>query len=264
MTRVKHLLQSGIRRAHIEAARRPLPDSLAIYFHSLIPGRHDAFRQAITSMRERGYEIVGSPERLVEGSGRTVWISFDDNYRSWYNSLELLEELDVQATFFLNTEPLRDRADDDVIRRFYERIDDETDPTPLSSSEVREMSEAGHKIAAHTHVHHNVAAVPAQHAIDDLGLNIEIIASITDTDVVDFAIPFGMRRFYDRALEQPIIGLGISTISYAIPAMQHATRERPYLHRSQWHLDRSVKENWNNIEVDGRIFERLTGRSAVG
>jgi peptidoglycan/xylan/chitin deacetylase (PgdA/CDA1 family) len=249
---------------HVRAARRPLPDSIAIYFHALNPAHHHAFRHAIASIRDRGYEITGSTQRLLEGRGRTAWISFDDNFRSWFESLDLLESLDARATFFLNTEPLRDKADDETIRRYYERIDDRTFPTPLSSDEIREMSRAGHVIAAHTHVHHNLASVPVQRVVDDMRLNIEMIESITGTAVQDFAIPFGMRRFYDTALEAPIMALGISTISYAIPAMQHARPDPPYLHRSQWHLDRSVEENWQDIEVDGRAFERATGRSAVG
>lgn len=261
---VKRLIQNAIRTAHLRVARRPLGNQIALYFHALEAKDQDGFRLAIESLRARGYRIVGSPDEFLDEEGRRAWISFDDNYRSWYEAIPLLEELSVRATFYLNTQPLRDRASEQAISAYFDRIDHRGDRTPLSSAEVRKIHEAGHTIGSHTHSHHDLGSVTTSVALADLETNLDSIEEITGDRPQHFAIPFGMRRYFDPSLEQPMMGAGIRTITYAIPGMQHATPIARSLHRTPWRFDRSLSHNWEDLEVDGRWFERLTGRSAVG
>lgn len=261
---MKKTIQHAVRRVHRLGARKPLGDRIAIYFHALERRDHDQFCRVIESLRARGYTTVGSPDEYVSSRGRTAWISFDDNYRSWFEALPLLERLEVTATFYINTVPMRDAASPAEIDAFFDHINHHGDRTPLSSDETRAIAEAGHVVGAHTHSHHNLAAVPSSIALDDLKLNLAIISATVGETPRHFAIPFGMRRFFSSDLLHPIKALGFETISYAIPAMQHAPIVPTSLHRAPWHFHRSIDENWLDLEVDGRIFERITGRSAVG
>jgi hypothetical protein len=46
--------------------------------------------------------------------------------------------------------------------------------------------------------------------------------------------------------------------------MQFARQAADRIQRSLWRLDAPLDVNLDNLRVDGRLFERLTGRSAVG
>ena len=109
---VKHALQLGIRQVHMRWLDRGLPDRLGLYFHSLPPESHYAFGALVDALRARGYRFVTTSAFRATGAGRVAALSFDDNYRAWYASLPLFARLDVPATFYVNSLPLREDAHD--------------------------------------------------------------------------------------------------------------------------------------------------------
>ena len=88
----------------------------------------------------------------------------------------------------------------------------------------------------------------------------QILEEVLGREVIDFAFPYGKRRHFTRALHDHCVGLGFKTIANAIPGRQHARQKPLWINRSPWHLDAPLDFNLENLQIDGRIFERLTGK----
>jgi hypothetical protein len=58
--------------------------------------------------------------------------------------------------------------------------------------------------------------------------------------------------------------LGFKTIAWATPGKLHHQGPPPAIHRTQWNYTMNEAENVRNLEVDGRLFVKLTGRSPIG
>ena len=112
MPNIKPFVQRSLAALHRTAVLKRMPNRVAIYFHELEVHQHAAFRDAIRSLRALGYRDVGPQEYLAAsmkgGDDRVMFVSFDDNYRSWYAARELMDDLAIRATFYVNTLPFRD------------------------------------------------------------------------------------------------------------------------------------------------------------
>src|SRR5215469_14189270 len=89
-------LRAAIGAFHRAFLRRPLPDKLALYLHSL-NGHASTVEQFMRRFSDLGYAFVG-PDDFLSRSGRTIMLSFDDNYSSWYKGLPMFERLGAKAT----------------------------------------------------------------------------------------------------------------------------------------------------------------------
>jgi len=261
---MKHRLQRIIRWAHIARAPVELPRSLGLYFHALERPDHRAFTDVIGRLRSAGYRLTGDPADHLAAKDKVAWISFDDNYRSWHSSLKLLEQLEVKATFYVNTWPLRGIAGPTDSIAFFDRVGHQGERVALSVPELIDLADAGHVIGAHTHTHRNLSDVPKTEAIAEISENIDRLRQVLSTEVEHFAVPFGLHRYFPPSLVPPCQDRGITTIAYATPGMQYAPRQPLALYRTPWRFTRPADENWDDLRVDGRAFVRLTGRSPVG
>ena len=258
--RIKHRLQAGVGSFHRAALRRPLPDKVALILHSLkgiAPGVDDFMRR----FAMLGYAFVG-PDDFVSRPGRMIMLTFDDNYRSWFECLPMFERHGAKVTFYVNTLPFRDRASDADLSRFFQRISAAPEPT-LSTDELRRIAEAGHTIGAHTHTHPNLAAIPMAQAKDEIRTCKSILEEIVRRPVRHFSYPFGMRRHFSPPLKRYCFEIGFETVATALPAMQHARPESGIIHRSMLDPALPFSRNLDNLRVDGRIFERITGYNPV-
>jgi len=123
----------------VALAHRGLPRRVAPYFHSLEQSGYRRFEECVNYLRDNGYEFVG-PERFVAGStSHLAFLSFDDNYRTWYEALPLLDRLGIRATFYVNTLPLRDSASEGVIGAYFDLVHHYDTRVPLDASEVRAL-----------------------------------------------------------------------------------------------------------------------------
>lgn len=256
---MKQKLRELLRQFHLAVLKRPLPQRAAIYLHNVKPAQHAGLREALGFFRDQGYAFAGPADLCAEGSGKRLLVSFDDNFRDWNHMLPVLSDLDVTATFYINTLPLRDRADSDDAADYFRRIS-EAGEEALSSAEVREIAVAGHKIGCHTHSHAFLNEIDQALYSSEIDRSKRILEEVLGREVTDFAFPYGKRRHFNRALRDHCTGLGFKTIANAIPGRQHA-RQRPlWINRSPWHLDAPLDFNLDNLRIDGRMFERLTGR----
>ncbi|MEM6784163.1 MAG: polysaccharide deacetylase family protein [Bacteroidota bacterium] len=262
---MKSLLQAAIRTAHVAFADRGLPDRLALYFHSLEPHEYDAFKRALAWANEEGYRFVKGPVAFLEApeGERVAWVSFDDNYRAWHRALPLLDRLGVTATFYTNTGVFRDRATTQELDVYFDRLVHHGDRTSLSTDELREIASAGHLIGAHTHTHRCLANLSFAEAVAEIDRSQQELEVLLEMPVRHFSYPFGMRRHFTEALRQ-YCSTRFDSVANAIPAMLHAPQRADALQRAGWHLDRPHHQNVRALRIDGRRFEALTGRSAVG
>ena len=260
---MKRLTQSVVRKLHSLCLDRGLRNQLSIYFHTLEPADYSAFRELVGFFASSGYEFV-DPDRFLEGaSSRRVMLSFDDNYRAWYEALALFQDLKIQATFYVNTGPMRERATPEEIGDYFERICHQGEKVPLSSTELGEMARAGHTIGCHTRAHFRLTALSPERAQAEISSGKTDLEQILGQAVVHFSYPFGMRRHFNEDLRRYCHRIGLRTVAAAIPGMQHAPQSAAAIQRSPWDLQRSLEYNLTNLRIDGSLYARLTGRSAV-
>lgn len=260
---MKQFIQSASRRFHWRFCRRPLPDRLAVYFHTLDADERDAFAGAIEWIKSRGYAFV-APGEFHTAPGRVCSVSFDDNFKAWHEALPLFETLGLRAAFFINTCVLRGECSDGEMARYRTVIRYPRAFVPLSRGEIREMHQAGHWIGAHTHSHATLSRISPAAVEEELKKNRAILEEITGGPVTDMAFTFGFPRHFSAAAEAVCLRLGFKTIAWATPGMLHHQPGPPILHRTQWNYALNVEDNVKNLEVDGRFFVKLTGRSPIG
>lgn len=260
----KQGMLGAVRKFHLRFADRGLPAKIAIYLHALEPVEFGVFRCLADGFREMGYSFCTPEEFLLPENGKTIFLSFDDNYSSWYLALPELERLGVKATFYVNTLPFRDQATPAVVSRYFERIHYEGALPTLSRNETKELHVAGHTVACHSHSHYILSKLHFPEACAEISTSKRILEEILGEPVQHFSYPYGMRRHFTRRLEQYCIDIGFQTVASARPGLQHHNVENRHIHRTLWRVDRPFEENLSNLRVDGAVFELLTGRSAIG
>lgn len=261
---MKSQLQSAIRSVHLKIFDKGLPDQIAFCLHSLEKKHHDQFRSFVQFFKDRGYDFCNPDEFLGESSRQRILISFDDNYRAWSDSIPLFDELKIRATFYVNTGVFRNRSSEKEIVEFYDRLLFYGERIPLSTDELISLDRAGHTIASHAHSHHILTQIDFDMAKRDIQTGKLELEQLLEKKIRHFAFPFGMRWCFNDKLRAYCRELGFQTIANAIPGLQHTRQSAESLNRSIWNFERSLEYNLQNARVDGALFERLTGRSAVG
>lgn len=260
---LKASVQRWIRAAHLLPGQT-MPAKLGIYFHDLPRHRWDRFSEMVHTLRELGYRFVDLDRHWTD-VGNTAYVSFDDNHVSWFEALPLFEELGVKATFYTNTLPVRDLATESDVSHYVDRIGVERERyVPLSTSEIGAIARSGHVIGSHTHTHPVLTSISLEQARAEMVTNKERLEDIVGSTVDSFAFPYGMRRFFSSDLERMALDIGFSSVAYATPGWLHESPRATAIHRTGWNLDRPLDYNLQTLRIDGRAFERITGRSAVG
>jgi len=256
---MKQALRDQLRRFHLSFLRRPLPAQVAIYLHKVTPAEHSSLRDCLSYFQELGYSFVGPGDLSAGGTDKRVLITFDDNFRSWLDMLPVLDEFAITAGFYINTLPIRDRASPEQLEFYGDQVGQPGEPT-LSSNEIREIAEAGHVIGCHMHSHYHPDTLDPELFVPEIDDSRKILEDILGKEVSDFAFPYGKRRHCTKQLMTYCRELGFTTIANAIPGRQHAKQKPLWINRSPWHLEEPLEFNLENLQIDGRIFERLTGR----
>ncbi|MCG8546157.1 MAG: polysaccharide deacetylase family protein [Alphaproteobacteria bacterium] len=259
----KRALQRLIRGCHKIAACPGVPPKVALYFHELEDAQYPAFAECISYWTDQGYRFVDAWDFIARDDEKLLFVSFDDNFQSWHRALSLFESLGLQATFYMNTLPVRDDASAGDIERYYDRIHHQGERVPLSKGEIRSLAAAGHTIGCHSHSHFDLGSTPQDEAEAEILISKQILEAIVGNDVLDFSYPFGMRRNFTEGLRDFCLQNGFRTVCNAIPGRLHETPTARFLNRTPWDLGQSLDYNITNIMIDGRVFEGLTGRSAV-
>lgn len=260
---LKVATQRAIRGAHW-LFRRELSRTLGIYLHSLDREKWGAFSSMVSQLRSLDYVFVGPDELCQDDQRKKVFLSFDDNFLSWHESLGLFDELDIRATFYINTLPIRDFASPADLELYTRRIRTTHETfRGLGAEEIRDIARSGHVIGAHTHSHFALASLSEAEGKDEILRSKEILENIIESSVEHFSFPYGMRRFFNENLRQFCVASGFRTVANATPGLQYAGHRPLRIQRSQWDLTRPLAYNISNLRIDGRAFEKVTGRSAA-
>lgn len=258
---MKRALQRVIRGLHVRLLDRGLPGRVGIYGHDTPEETWDGIRAMVAHFRGLGYRFVG-PGDFVTAGEPCAFLSFDDNYHSWYRALGLLDELDVRATFYVNTIAFGDRSSQAIIDAYFDRIACRTGRQPLTTVQLQEIASRGHTIGCHTHSHSVLSRLRVQEAREEIRRSKDELEAILGSPIRHFAYPFGMRRHFTDELRGYCTQLGL-TVANATLGLQHADQRLDSIQRSRWDFARSITYNVENLCVDGRAFVRLTGRSPV-
>jgi peptidoglycan/xylan/chitin deacetylase (PgdA/CDA1 family) len=263
---VKKTLQTALRAFHVTFSRRPLPRRVAFYLHEIDASTAQALDELLPFFQGHGYEFVDAAtyDADPDPSRRIAFLSFDDNYVSWYEHRPLFAKYGVPATFYVNSLPLDRDCADPVVKDYYRRLESRTDQRPLTSRQLEALVEAGHTIACHSHSHFNLAALDSANLTKEVVLNRSIIEAAARTPVRDFSFPFGMPRNLSMTAENEVRRAGFTRIAHATPGMQYAPHTSGTIHRGLWHSTQSLDRNVAELCVDGRLFVRLSGRSPIG
>ncbi len=263
---VRQKTQLAVRAVHaaFPVLHGPLPDQLALYFHSLEPVDWQAFSRLVQFLcQEQDYQVTDPLGFVAFSSKRRLFISFDDNYRSWYDARRLFDRLNSRVTFYVNTLPFECSEGSRELEDYYRRLRHAGSRAPLTREAIRALRADGHTIGAHTHSHPVLTALPETQAQREIARSKELLEAMLGEPVIHFSYPYGMRRHFSESLRRNCLDQGFVTIANAIPAMLYARQEPERIQRSFWRFDQSFDHNLTNIRIDGRWFERLTGRSAV-
>ena len=261
---MKAILQRLIRGTHVALCCQDLPNKLAIYFHHIDQSDFGAFVETISYFLEQGYEFCDPNTFCGRQSGRAVFLSFDDNHRSWLNVAECLQGQGVKATFYINTCVLQPRCSPGEASSYYDRIESHRDRTPLAPADIATLVAAGHILGSHGHSHQMLTRLPVPCAKEEIRRGKAELEDLLGNPVLHFSFPYGMRRHFCEELRSYCFELGFQTVASAIPAMQHCRQTPASIYRSPWRLEKSREYNLDNLRVNGTLFEHLTGRSAVG
>ena len=264
-SRLARAASRAVASFHLAWLRRPLPRHVAIYMHGLEPRKYAAFAEMATFFGDRGYIFVGpTAHRTRRRDQRTVFLSFDDNFFSWYEALAVLQDYGVRATFFTNTGPVRDTSTAAETAAYYARINYNGDCRSLSRTEIRALHTAGHTIGCHGHSHLDLRRLDRARWDSEIADSKTRLEDIIGAPVRHFSFPFGMPRHFSPALARYCLDLGFESIASGVPGLQYAPPRAPYIHRSRWDLAQPLAHNLNRLCVDGRWFVRATGRSPIG
>ncbi len=258
---------SGLVRAtHARFAQRPLPDRIGVYFHELGPSERRSLAECVATIRGLGYRIVPVGEYLAAPRNEKVCsLSFDDCYASWHEALGLLDELDVKATFYVNSLPFRDTCAPSEIEAYFARIGFHGRDATLSRPELRALADAGHEIGCHSHSHYILSTLPETTWDREIRGPRVTLEDIVGREVRHFAWPYGMPRHITEAQKDYCLAAGFASIAAATPGMLHRDADDlRNLARSEWRTGRSPADNLVDMAIDGSRFTRLTGRSVTG
>ncbi|MEO6595763.1 MAG: polysaccharide deacetylase family protein [Planctomycetota bacterium] len=123
-------------------------------------------------------------------------ITIDDGLASHFEAAKWLAKVGVQAIFFV-VPSFVDRSTEQYLR-FHERAGVRACPLGpsgtqgLSSRQLREMLEMGHRIGAHNFAHRDLGTIHDTAALDyEIARAIDWVAEFTGAPCADFAIGFG-------------------------------------------------------------------------
>jgi len=263
---MKQFILSALRQLHMVFRKRELPDRVAIYFHELPGSYHEQFFAGVKALLDMGYVTVDAQTYVGDdGPDKRLFISFDDNFEDWYQSLDMMDKLGITSTFYVNSGVFRDRSSQAERTEFMRTIKQPEDKHTLTVEQLREIVARGHTVGCHTHRHPHLASLPQENWDREISYSRKVLERLIDQKVTDFSFPFGMRRDFSKELQAYCIGLGFKTIATGISGQLYTKKHDPFeLHRTGWKFELSLNENLKNLTIDGRLYGSIFGRSVVG
>ncbi len=263
---MKQQILKTFRGVHAVFRRRQLPNRIAIYGHELPPEQRQHFAACISHLVSMGYVSVNPREyAAVEGPSKRLFVSFDDNFADWYDSLALFDRLGISCTFYVTSGVFFDRSTRAEQKAFMNQICQPDEKPTLSVTQLKKIVARGHTIGCHTHTHPVLSQLSSERWDREIAHSKRVLERLIDQKIVDFSFPFGMRRDFSSTLSAYCQGLGFQTIATGISGQLYQHSIDPmFVHRTGWKSHLPIAENIKNLQLDARIYGKLFGRSVIG
>ncbi len=255
---MKKFVQEILRIIHKSILKYNFPDKISIYFHDIYQNEISSIKNIILFFQNLGYEFVCVSEfsNNFRSNKKQIALTFDDGFKNWTNLMEMFQEHNIKATFFLNSIFLTDEKKD----RFLKNINLDDESKLINLSDIKKIYSKGHEIGAHTHSHYTISRLSLEELIKEDIKNFDILSQYFK--IVSFAIPYGMRRYVtDDQLDY--LKSKYKTICFGESGMQFKQNEN-FIQRYPWQCDKSFLYNIENICTDTSYFNDLTLRSGLG
>jgi peptidoglycan/xylan/chitin deacetylase (PgdA/CDA1 family) len=199
------------------------------------------FRHGMSQLHAHGYrtidlpDVVASLQRGAAFPEKTVAITFDDGYWSFYaEAFPVLQEFGMTATVFIATGDTRQASSNDRVPVLEGR-------EMLGWSQMREMARAGIRFGAHSMTHPDLRALADRDVSREILGSKEVLEDRLGEAVSSFAYPFGYFDARSRAVVQQHFAVGCSdALGYVEATSDPWTLERldTYYLRSPARFDR--------------------------
>ena len=133
--------------------------------------------------------------------------------------------------------------------------------TFLDIDGLRKIINKNHEIGSHTHSHFLTKKLSKENLNYEITKNLEILNS-QQLSIRSFAIPYGMRRYIKKS-QILYLKKYFDSICFGEPGMLFK-HESSKIQRYPWSIDRTFKQNINNISTDTSIFNKVTKFSGIG
>lgn len=253
-------MQLFIRNLNVFFFRKKLPTKIAIYFHDLEEKDFADIKTIIKFFKYLDYEFctIDNFSKNIKNNHLQIALTFDDGFSSWTKTVDLFEQENVKATFYLNSIFFEDNSNLD---KFFKNINSKGTEKLINIAEVYTLIDKGHQIGSHSHSHQTLSRLTQSDFEYEIKKNLEILNNLK-VDLNSFAIPFGMRRYLTKQQFKYLKKI-FHTICYGEPGMLfNHTPEK--IQRYPWLSEKSFLFNLNNISTNTSIFNNLTKRSGLG
>lgn len=255
---------------------------LSLYFHN---PTSEAFGKIVLWLIKHNYSFISSETLLSYIRGeiklveKSVYISFDDGWRSNIELLPIIEKYNIPVTVFVASEPLcvgnywwefvNVYGGDTKVQEFKtyseERFLDELsqikskvklERSSMTTEDLRMISK--HiliDIQAHTHSHPILTALSEESLDFELKYSQEIIASLTDGKIDKFSYPNGSYTQREKEFVQKYYECAFSTIqSYPLVGGDLYEIPRIALSNEYWSNLAKIVGSWSvitNLKMNG-------------
>jgi peptidoglycan/xylan/chitin deacetylase (PgdA/CDA1 family) len=256
---IKTLLQKLIRFINISLFTKSLPLKVSIYFHETYKNDIEDIERIILFFKKEGYEFVtiDNFNRHLDDSSKHFAFTFDDGFANWVDTLEVFKKYNVKSTFFMNSIQFTDESK----VKFLSDINCPDEDFLIDEKGLEKIINAGHEIGAHTHSHRTLKRLTEEEFNIEINKNIEILKSL-GIRPLNFAIPFGMRRYINQS-QLDYLNSIFNSVSYGEPGMLY-NHIPGKIQRYPWRTQKSFKFNIQNISANTILFNNLTKRSGLG
>lgn len=262
---MKKIIFELVRYSHLQFAKKYIPNNIAILFHNIEEINVPEFIEILHYFQDLGYKTTDPINYQEINDVKKLVISFDDNFKNWLNISEILFKNNCQAVFYINTLPLNDKSSELIRNDYFDRIKYFNDRRTLSSKDIQSMHfDFNQIIGGHTTSHFDLTKVSMPVAKYEILKNKNELEEIIGQKILHFSYPYGMRRHFNHKLREYCKEIGYETICNGIPGLLNEKVESLNINRTRWNFDIDFKSNLDNLRIQSGLFEKITGRSAIG
>jgi len=227
-------------------------------FHHYFKDESNYLINFIRFAHEKGY-IVKGYDHIQEQGEKVVYLSFDDNYESWYEMAQLLKEEGARCTFFINLAPYL--MSNSQLNAYYESSGLPSGK-PIKLDQISELIQEGFDFGNHGLSHIPYGQVKLSHVKTDLDLNRNYFQEHFRIKLTNVAFPYGsMRYFKNEWIDE--ISTEFGRIYAGHPLYQPKKNDQ-LVFRSPLYVDQSFEFNLKLQKVKWLNPILTLGKSLIG